>query len=145
MKAAAFALLLMAATPAWAADDDAAVRDTLTALEWDSWTAWQGHDGSYYDRTLSDDHLDIHDSGIIGKKQVVAGVGSGVCVVKSYELGEMRFTRVSTDVAMLVYRASQDTLCGKAAVPSPAWVTSVYVKRDGRWQNLLYEQNAIRP
>ena len=144
MKYAALALIL-AATPAWAADDDAAVKDALTTLERESWTAWQSHDGGYYARNLSDDHLDIHDSGIIGKKQVAAGVSSGVCVVKSYELGEMRFTRVSADVAMLVYRASQDTHCGPGAVPSPAWVTSVYVHRDGRWQNLLYEQNAIRP
>ena len=144
MKYAALALIL-AATPAWAADDDAAVKNALTALERENWTAWQSHDGGYYDRTLSDDHLDIHDSGIIGKKQVAAGVAGGVCMVKSYELGEMGFTRISGDVAMLVYRASQDTHCGPAAVPSPAWVTSVYVRRDGRWQNLLYEQNAIKP
>lgn len=144
MKRAALAVLLTL-SPALASDDDAAVKDTVTALEQQSWVAWQGHDGGFYERTLSDDHLDIHDSGIIGKKQVVAGVDGGFCTVKSYALGDMRFTRVSADTAMLVYRASQDTACGKTGVPSPAWVTSLYVKRDGRWQNLLYEQNAIKP
>lgn len=56
----------------------------------------------------------------------------------------MRFARVSGDTAMLVYRANQDTVCGTAAVPSPVLTTSVYVKRDGRWQNFLYEQNVIK-
>ena len=143
MKCAALALVLMAA-PALASDDDVSVRDAVTALEKASWVAWQGHDGGFFDRTLSDDHQDIHDTGIIGKKQVVAGVVSGVCVVKSWEVGEMRFTRMSDDTAMLVYRASQDTHCGTAAVPSPVIVTSVYVKRDGRWLNLLYEQVPIK-
>ncbi len=143
MKTAALALLLIA-TPALA-EDDSAVRATVTALEKESWAAWQAHDGGFFRRTLSEDHLDLHDTGTIGKDQVVAGVASGACIVKTYDVGDMRFTRVSEDTAMLVYRASQDTHCGPAAVPSPVWVTSLYVKRDGRWLNLLYEQTPIRP
>ena len=75
---------------------------------------------------------------------MVAGVAAG-CTVKSYQVGEMRFTRVSADSAMLVFRASQDTTCGTVVVPSPVLTTSLYVKRDGRWQNVLYEQNVIKP
>ncbi len=138
----ALVALLLAATPALA-EDDAAAQGTVTALEKQSWAAWQGHDGSFFQRVLSEDHLDIHDSGISNKKQVVAGVASGVCVVKTWDVGEMKFTRVSEDTAMLFYRASQDTHCGAAVVPSPVLVTSLYVKRDGQWLNLLYEQVPI--
>jgi hypothetical protein len=36
--------------------------------------------------------------------------------------------------------AAQDTTCKGIAVPSPVWATSLYIRRDGRWFNVLYQQ-----
>ena len=119
--------------------DDAAVKDALVALETQSWVAWKARDGKFFDGFLSDDHVEIHANGPQGKRAVVAGVTSPACVVESYTLGDMQFTRLTLDTAMLVYRAAQSTLCGGKPVPSPVWATSVYAKRHGRWLNVLYE------
>jgi hypothetical protein len=80
---------------------------------------------------------------VSGKAQVVAFVASPACVVESYSLGAFRFQRVAEDAAVLTYRAEQKTACGGAAVPSPAWATSMYVNRGGRWLNVLYQQTPI--
>jgi len=132
---AAIAVLSFAAPVARAADHKALEAD-LIAMEKASWVAWQGHDAAFFERFLSDDHVEMQ-PGPAGKAPVVAGVKAG-CVVKSYAVDSFKLTRFSADTALLTYRAAQDTTCGTAHVPSPVWATSLFIRRDGRWQNALY-------
>ena len=118
---------------------DAGLESVLVGLEKQSWEAWQKRDGSFFDGFLSDDHVDVHGGGPSGKKAVVAGVASPACVVKSYSVSGFRLTPLTPDAALLVYRAEQETTCGGRRVPSPSWVSSVYVRRDARWQNALFQ------
>ncbi len=119
------------------------VSGALIALERQSWVAWQAHDGKFFDDFLADDHVELGSSGPAGKQAVVKFVGSGACTVETYAVSDFRFTRISDTAALLVYRAEQKTNCGGAALPSPAWATSVYALRDGRWRNVLYQQLPI--
>lgn len=121
----------------------AATQERLTSLERQSWVAWQGHDHDFFARMLADDHVDVGTRGVADKASVIAGVASPACTVKSYALGDLKFTRLSADSAMIVYRAQQDTMCGTARVPSPTWVTSVYVNRDGQWLNTSFQLTPI--
>ena len=111
--------------------------ETLIALEKQSWVAWQDHDGAFFDRFLSDDHVEMQGAGPTGKAPVVAAVKVG-CKVKSYVIDHFRVAQFNADTALLTYRAQQDTTCGAVRVPSPVWATSLFVRRDGRWQNALY-------
>ena len=128
-----------------AASEATATRDRLIALERASWVAWQGHDHAFFTEVLSDDHVDVGTRGVADKATVVAGVASPACTVKSYSIDDLKFTRLSADSAMIVYRAQQDTTCGNARVPSPTWVTSVYVNRKGQWLNTSFQQTPIEP
>jgi hypothetical protein len=49
-------------------------------------------------------------------------------------------TVFDANTALLNYWAEQDTTCNGNAVPSPAWVSSLYVRRGERWVNALYQQ-----
>ena len=133
--AAALAAASLTASPIRAADDP--LERELIALEQQSWVAWQGHDAAFFDRFLSADHVEMQGFGPAGKAPVVKGVAGG-CVVKSYKIDRFKLTRFSPDTALITYRAEQDTTCGTAKVPSPVWATSLFVRRDGRWQNALY-------
>jgi hypothetical protein len=135
------AILCLAAASASAAD---ALETDLVALEQASWVAWQGHDAKFFAGFLSEDHVEIHSSGVVGKAEVVGAVGGTACTVESYALSQFRFRRVSPDAALLVYRAEQKTTCNGTPVPSPVWASSVYARRDGRWVNVLYQQTAAR-
>ena len=80
------------------------------------------------------------------KAAVVAGVGSPNCVVRSYTVDKFVLTAFDSNTALLNYYAAQDTACNGKPVPSPVWVSSLHVKRGGRWMNALYQQTqAIRP
>ena len=142
-------VLAMAAAPLFAADspapatlsssDETLIRD----LEAKSWIAWKSHDGGFFEQFLSDDHVEIHNYGIVGKAAVVDGVRSPSCVVKAYSLGPLSLTLVSADAVLVTYRAEQDTSCGAQKVPSPVWATSLYARRAGRWVNVMYQHTPI--
>jgi hypothetical protein len=117
-----------------------ALKDTLVALEKQSWQAWQRRDSAFFQNFLSNDHVEVGFGGITGKRGVVAGVGSPACVVQNFSVDSFSLTQVAPTVALLTYRAAQSTLCGGHPVPSPVWATSVYVRRDNRWLNALYQQ-----
>jgi hypothetical protein len=137
---AAGIVALLAAAPAFAADS-ASVEATLIQMEKDSWVAWQNHDGKFYEGFLSGDHTEMGFGGPSTKADVIAGVKSG-CTVKSYSVDKFKVTQFSDDTALVTYHAAQDTMCGTYPVPSPVWVSSLYVKRDGKWLNALYQQTA---
>jgi len=117
---------------------------TLIDLETRSWAAWQKMDAGFWDRFLSDDHIEISGyAGATGKKSVIDGIRSRVCRVASYKVDHFTFRQFDPNTAVLVYRAEQDTTCGGIKVPSPVWATSLYQLRGGRWQNVLYEHTPV--
>jgi hypothetical protein len=124
------------------ANDDP-LETELIALEKQSWVAWKGHDSAFFQRFLSDDHVEVQPYGVTDKAHVVAGVASPGCKVDDYSVGDFRFRRLGPDAAMLVYRAQQSTTCFGKPVPSPATVTSIYQRRDGQWFNILFSQNPL--
>jgi hypothetical protein len=118
------------------ATDDASIRD----LEFKSWVAWKAQDAAFFEQFLSDDHVEVHGYGVANKAAVVGAIRSAGCIVGSYSLGPLTLVHTSPDSVLVTYRAEQSTKCGSAAVPSPVWATSLYVKRAGRWFNVLYQQ-----
>ncbi|HMF58046.1 MAG TPA: nuclear transport factor 2 family protein [Pyrinomonadaceae bacterium] len=117
-----------------------ALKETLVNLENQSWEAWKKRDGNFFQNFLSDDHVEVGFGGATNKAAVVAFVGSPVCVINSYKLDHFELTVFDANTALLTYHAEQDTKCGGQSVPSPVWVSSLYVKRGGRWLNALYQQ-----
>jgi len=137
--------LALSACASWAcgqSQGDSALKDTLTNLEKQSWEAWKNRDGKFFQDFLSDDHVEMGFGGPTDKAKVVAGVGSPVCVVKSYSVDSFNVTLLNPDTALVTYHAAQDTTCGGNPVPSPVWASSLYVRRGGRWLNAFYQQTA---
>jgi len=121
--------------------DQGALKDALVKLEKQSWVAWQGHDGKFFQEFLSDDHVELTNGGPASKAAVVSMVGGTACTVKSYSVDHFELTMLSSDTALLTYHAAQDTTCGGKPVPSPVWVSSLFVKHGDRWLNALYQHS----
>jgi len=123
-----------------AAAQNSSLADSLERMERESWRAWQGHDRKFFDRFLSADHVEVGSTGLATKAQVVQFVGSGACTVSSYSLDGFKATPLAPNVVLLSYHAAQNTLCGAVKVPSPVWVSSLYVNHDGGWLCAVYQQ-----
>jgi hypothetical protein len=117
-----------------------ALKKTLVSLEKQSWEAWQKRDGNFFEEFLSEDHIEVGFGGLTNKATVVAGVASPICMVRSYTVDKFELTILNTNTALLTYHAAQETSCGGSPVPSPVWVSSLYVRRGNRWRNALYQQ-----
>src|SRR6266404_9944966 len=123
--------------------DVVVIKEQLINLEKQSWEAWKNRDGKFFQEFLSDDHVEVGFGGLATKAEVVAVVGSPVCTVKSYELDHFELKMLDKDTALLTYREAQDTVCHNP-VPSPCCVSSLYMKRSGRWLNVFYQQTQIQ-
>src|SRR5690348_8407754 len=117
--------------------------DSLTQLEIRSWDAWKARDSSFYRSFLSDDHVELGWSGRSTKGEVLATVATPRCVVKSFSTDDMRVTQFDANTALLTYHGAQSTTCGGKPIPSPVWVSSLYVRRGGRWVNAVYQQTPV--
>ena|SRR6266446_1193816 len=122
--------------------DVATIKEQLIKLEKQSWEAWKNHDGKFFQDFLSDDHVEVGFGGVSNKAEIVSFVGSLVCTVKSYQLDQFELKMLDKNTALLTYREAQDTVCHNP-VPSPCWVSSLYMKRGDRWLNVLYQQTEI--
>lgn len=121
--------------------DKSKLKETLTDLEKQSWEAWKNRDGKFFQAFLSDDHVEVGFQGLSDKSQVVSFVASPICRIKSYSVDSFELTEFGPDTALLTYRAEQNTTCNGKPVPSPVWVSSLYVQRGGRWLNALFQQS----
>jgi hypothetical protein len=121
--------------------DKTALQETLVKLEKQSWEAWKNHDGKFFEGFLADEHIDVGGGGTTNKATTVSGVNSPACTVKTYAVDHFELTVLDTNAAILTYHAAQDTTCGGHPVPSPTWVSSVYIKHGDRWQNALFQQS----
>jgi hypothetical protein len=124
------------------ASDVASIKEQLIKLEKQSWEAWKNRDGKFFQDFLSDDHVEVGFGGVSNKAEIVSFVGSPVCTVKSYQLDQFELKMLDKNTALLTYREAQDTVCHNP-VPSPCWVSSLYMKRGDRWLNVLYQQTEI--
>ena len=120
------------------------LEDSLVAMERQSWVAWKNQDASYFRDFLSDDHFDMGPNGPVSKPLIVAFLEKAGCKVESFSVDSFKFTRLSNDAAMLTYRSAQNTTCGAAKVPSPTWSSAVFVKREGKWVQVLLQQTPAR-
>jgi hypothetical protein len=122
--------------------DFAVIKEQLIKLEKQSWEAWKNRDGKFFQDFLSDDHVEVGCGGVSNKAEIVAFVGSPVYTVKSYQLDQFELKMLDKNTALLTYREAQDTVCHNP-VPSPCWVSSLYMKHGDRWLNVFYQQTEI--
>lgn len=116
------------------------LKETLISLEKQSWEAFKNHDGKFFQEFLSDEHVDVTPGGLANKARIVQFVASAFCVTKNYSGDKFEVTMLDPNTAMLTYRAEKDTVCNGQPVPSPVWITSIYVKRGERWLNAVFQQ-----
>jgi hypothetical protein len=124
-----------------AASPDETTKQTLIDLETQSWKAWKDRDGKFFQDFLSDDHVEVGLGGPADKAAVVRIVSSPMCKVEDYAIDHFAVSLIDSNTALVIYHATQKTSCNGTPVPSPVWATSVYVKRNDHWLNVLYQHS----
>jgi len=106
---------------------------TIIATEKKLWEAWKNKDAKPFKANLSADSIQVGESGVGTKNEIVEAMGNGGCEVKSYALSDIKVTFFNSSTALITYKGTQDATCGGTAVPPAIWASSLYMMRSGKW------------
>ncbi len=118
---------------------DSKVEAQVIALEKQSWQEWKNKNSQWFQTNLTEEFLGVHDFGVDGKAAVVKSIAAD-CDVKGFTFDNFKFVMLGKDAALLNYAATQDAVCSGKPMPSNVRVSTVYVKRGGKWLQALYTE-----
>jgi hypothetical protein len=112
--------------------------DVAVQLERQAWEAVKAKQYTKYVRLLAKDFVDIEPVGIITRKEEEKGIVQ--LTINEYKWERLRIVHLSPNVTLLVYKAIQKANFGGQPVPTPTWVSSLWIKRNGTWLNVFVQE-----
>jgi len=112
--------------------------EVTVRLERQGWEALKAKDTTTYERLLAEDFVSVGSDGITTKseeKNLPAQI-----TLDDYKWEHMRVVHFNPDVTLLVYKATQKATVSGQSVPTPTWISSLWIKRNGSWQNTFYQE-----
>jgi uncharacterized protein (TIGR02246 family) len=107
-------------------------------LERRGWDALSGADGAaFYRDVMAEDGLMLFPGAVLDKAESVRAI-EGATPWSRYELTDVRVIEATPDSAIVAYRAEAQR---PGRPPYEAVMTTVYARRDGRWQMILHQQS----
>ncbi len=141
-------LLLLAffATAAPAQSAAAPEIDSIIAQENAFWTAYSAGDTAALGKLFTPDFTSVEEE-IQSRQQVLDFVKSffANCSLAPVKLVKPRVAFLSPDIATIVYHATESPKCGAQTMTGETNISTVWVRRDGRWQMQLHTEYAIPP
>ena len=120
------------------------LESTLVTINKSLWEGWKNRDAEPFKVHLADSSMVITAQGMTsGKAQVINDMVSESCDVRNYSLSDMEVHRITSDTALLSYKASQDATCDGNKISARVLVSSVYVNRDGKWMAVCYHESPV--
>ena len=113
------------------------VASQIIALEKAGWEAWKNKDVTWTQKNTTEQFITITPDGISDKKQVIKSTASD-CKVEKYALSNFKFVKLTDDVVILTYQATQKGTCLGKKLSLQVRSTVNYVKRNGKWFEALY-------
>ncbi len=140
----AAAVLVASAGPVGAqAASSAAVEEQIKKIEKDRAAAVTRADVAALEAVTSDDYSLIDRNGRVrDKAQTMSAIKTGDIKITSNEVSDLK-VRVYGDTAVVTGRADTKGTIGGKDVSGPMLFTRVYVKKNGRWQSVAFQQTAI--
>jgi len=120
------------------------VQDQIRKLEVDRAAAVIRRDVATFEKQLSDDFTIIHADGqMTDKVQTVNAFKSGQVRITSFDLSDLK-VRVYDDAAVITGKADVKGTVGGQDISGLIRFTRVWVKKDGRWQAVAYQQTYVK-
>jgi hypothetical protein len=140
MRSILVVTLLLSTMPAQTTD----APNVIIAQEYAFWKAYVNGNRADLAKILLPDFTNVEEQ-IWGRDQVIAFVGQfhEHCSLAPIKVLDPRVTFPRSDVATLVYHATETATCGTRTVGSETNVSSVWLYRDGEWKMHLHTEYAI--
>jgi len=120
--------------------------DVIIAQENAVWKAYVDGNTADIARFLLPDYIDVGNQ-IWNSDQVLTFIRKfhEECTLAPIKILDPRVTFLGPDIATLVYHATEKPTCGTRTMSGETNISTVWVRRDGRWQMHLHTEYAIPP
>jgi hypothetical protein len=140
------AFLMTAAAPGAARAQtavDEALRAELTALERASWEATVRDDKEFFRGYMAAEFKGFFADGTVaGREEFLRNLDD--FHLTGYSMGDVSMLRINENAVMVLYRASFAGIHkGKQLAQSDVESSSLYVRRDGKWLEIFYQETAV--
>lgn len=118
-----------------------ALQEELIAKEKAVWDAYKQKDAKALGQLLAEDYYAIEDADgeTMSKAEALKSMSS--LDLKSYEMKNLAVIEINADSAIVRYQVKTHGAADKHEfVPHWSMVSSIWVKRAGKWQNLMYQE-----
>lgn len=110
----------------------------LESLERQGWEALSGPGGAaFYAELMADDGLMVFPALVLDKAEAIRAIASERPWT-SFELADVRVIEAVPDTGIVLYHATAQR---EGATPYQALMTTVYARRNDRWQLVLHQQS----
>ena len=139
------AAFCMAALGAATAHAQTSVEDQIKKLEKDRAAAVVKGDVAAIASQTAEDYTLINASGQLSDKaQTMDAIKTGNIKLSANELSDLS-VRVYGNTAVVTGKANAKGVVGGRELKGPVMFTRVYVKKDGKWQSVAFQQTPIVP
>jgi hypothetical protein len=122
---------------------DAPLLAELTALERASWEATVRDDKEFFRGYMAPEFKGFFADGTVAGREEFLRNMDDFHLVK-YSMGDVSMMRINADAALVLYRASFEGVHkGKRLAQTTVESSSLYVRRDGKWLEVFYQETAI--
>jgi len=123
----------------------ASVEDQIKKLEAERAAAVVKGDVAAIASQTSEDYTLINANGqLSGKAQTMEAIKSGNIKLTANDLSDLS-VRVYGNTAVVTGKANAKGVVGGRELKGPVMFTRVYVKKDGKWQSVAFQQTPIAP
>jgi RNA polymerase sigma factor (sigma-70 family) len=117
------------------------LRETLLALEKQTWEAVKKRDWDALRGTAADDFVAITDDGRVALDEMIKGLAA--IRLKDYSLSDVKLTRLTKDAAVLTYKVQVEYAVMRETGKEAWWVSSTWAQRGGKWRNVVYQNTPV--
>ena len=123
-------------------EPDARLLGELTALERASWEAAVHDDKEFFRSYMAPEFKGFFADGTVANREDFLRNMDDFHLVK-YTMGEVTMMRINEDAVMILYRAGFEGVHkGKTITQAGVESSSLYVRRDGKWLEIFYQETA---
>ena len=120
--------------------------DAIITQENAFWKSYGDGNATELSKLLLPDFINV-EAQIWNRDQVLAFVGQfhEHCTLAPVKLVDPHVIFLTADIATLVYHATETPTCGTRTLSGETNISTVWLRRDGRWQMHLHAEYAIPP
>lgn len=120
--------------------------DAIIAQENAFWKAYSEANTADLSKLFSPEFINVEEQ-LMNRDQVLVFVGQfhQHCTLAPVKLLDPHVVFLSADVATVVYHATETPTCGNQTTSGDTNITTVWVRRNGRWQMHLHTEYAVPP